>query len=60
LYGYVGAIYFFAATLMGLYWAFLSLKGFKAEDEVQWAKKMFIFSINYLTLLFIIMVVNTV
>ncbi|TVY08556.1 heme o synthase [Paenibacillus cremeus] len=60
IYGYVGSIYFFAATAMGLYWAFLSLKGFKAEDEVAWAKKMFIFSINYLTLLFIIMVVNTI
>ncbi|CAG7616302.1 Protoheme IX farnesyltransferase 1 [Paenibacillus solanacearum] len=60
VYGYVGEIYLAFAALMGLYWAFLSIKGFKAEDEVQWSKKMFIFSINYLTLLFIIMVVNTV
>lgn len=59
VYGYVGNIYFYAATAMGLYWAFLTIKGFKAEDEVQWAKKMFIYSINYLTLLFIIMVINT-
>jgi heme o synthase len=58
-YGYVGNLYFYAATAMGLYWAFLTIKGFKAEDEVQWAKKMFIYSINYLTLLFIIMVINT-
>ncbi|CAG7659116.1 heme o synthase [Paenibacillus allorhizosphaerae] len=60
VFGYVGEIYLAAAAVMGLYWAFLSIKGFKAEDEVQWSKKMFIFSINYLTLLFIIMVVNTV
>lgn len=59
-YGYVGHLYFYAATIMGLYWAFLCVKGFKAEDEVQWAKKTFIYSINYLTLLFIIMVINTV
>ncbi len=57
--GYVGELYFYGATLMGLYWAFLSLKGFKAKDEVQWAKKMFIYSINYLTLLYIIMVIST-
>lgn len=58
-YGYVGSIYFYAATAMGLYWTYLTVKGFKAEDEVAWAKKMFIYSINYLTLLFIIMVINT-
>jgi protoheme IX farnesyltransferase len=60
VYGYVNVIYFYAAIIMGLYWAFLFMKGFKAEDEVQWAKKMFIYSINYLTLLFIIMVLTTV
>ncbi|MFH5181928.1 heme o synthase [Paenibacillus sp. TAB 01] len=60
VYGYVNVIYFYAAALMGLYWVFLCLKGFKAEDEVQWAKKMFIYSINYLTLLFIIIVLTTV
>lgn len=60
VYGYVNVVYFYAAALMGLYWVFLCLKGFKAEDEVQWAKKMFIYSINYLTLLFIIIVLTTV
>ncbi|UQZ86185.1 Protoheme IX farnesyltransferase 1 [Paenibacillus konkukensis] len=60
VYGYVNVIFFYAAAAMGLYWAFLTMKGFKAEDEVQWAKKTFIYSINYLTLLFIIMVITTV
>ncbi|MBP1154333.1 MULTISPECIES: heme o synthase [unclassified Paenibacillus] len=59
LFGYVGSLYFYAATVMGLYWAYISLKGFKAEDEVQWAKKTFIYSINYLILLFIAMVIST-
>lgn len=59
LFGYVGAVYFFAAAIMGLLWVFLALKGFKAEDEEMWAKRMFIFSVNYLTLLFIIMIINT-
>lgn len=59
VYGYVGQIYFYASILMGLYWAYLCVKGFKAEDEVTWAKKTFIYSINYLTLLFIIMVIDT-
>ncbi|UUZ89873.1 heme o synthase [Paenibacillus sp. P25] len=59
VYGYVGQIYFYASVIMGLYWAFLCIKGFKAEDEELWAKKTFIYSINYLTPLFIIMVINT-
>lgn len=60
LYGYVGMIYLFAAIIMGIYWAYLCLKGFNAKDEVAWAKKTFIFSLNYLTILFIIMVIDTV
>ncbi|WP_028547320.1 heme o synthase [Paenibacillus sp. UNC451MF] len=60
VYGYVNVFFFIAAVIMGLYWAFLSMKGFKAEDEVLWAKKTFIYSINYLTLMFIIMVITTV
>lgn len=56
---YVGEFYLFASALMGLYWAYLSFKGFKADDEVLWAKKSFIYSVNYLTVLFIIMVINT-
>lgn len=60
LYGYVGMIYLFAAIIMGIYWAYLILKGFSAKDEEAWAKKTFIFSINYLTILFIIIVIDTV
>ncbi|WP_425464832.1 heme o synthase [Paenibacillus piri] len=60
VYGYVNVFYFYAAVVMGLYWAFLCIKGFKAQDEELWAKKMFIYSINYLTVMFIIMVITTV
>ncbi|AEI42239.1 heme o synthase [Paenibacillus mucilaginosus] len=61
VYEYVNVYYFFAAAAMGLYWAFLCLKGYKVqgEEEVLWAKKMFIYSVNYLMLLFIIMIVCT-
>jgi len=61
-FGYVGYIFLIASTILGLVWAFMSLKGFRAtgEDEVKWAKRMFIFSINYLTLLSILMVIDTV
>ncbi|WP_248927870.1 heme o synthase [Paenibacillus hamazuiensis] len=59
-FGYTGQIYLYVATALGLWWAFMSIKGFKAKDEELWAKKMFIFSINYLTIMFLVMVIDTV
>jgi heme o synthase len=60
-FGYVGYIFLFGSTILGLIWAFMSVKGFKAtgEAEVIWAKRMFLFSIAYLTLLSILMVIDT-
>jgi protoheme IX farnesyltransferase len=60
VYGYVGPIYLIAAAGLGLVWAFMSLAGFNTDDEVKWAKKMFVYSINYLTIMFILMIVDTV
>lgn len=59
LYGYVGSVYLIATTSMGLIWALMCVAGFKAKDEDKWAKGMFIYSINYLMVMFILMVVNT-
>jgi protoheme IX farnesyltransferase len=61
-YGYVGYLFLFTSTILGLIWAFMSIKGFKAtgEAEVVWAKRMFLFSLLYLTLLSFLMVIDTV
>lgn len=60
-YGYVGYIFLIVSTILGLTWVFMSVKGFKAtgEAEVVWAKRMFLFSLLYLTLLSILMVIDT-
>ncbi|MFC0211222.1 heme o synthase [Paenibacillus chartarius] len=61
-YGYVGEVYMFAAAGLGLIWALMCLQGFQTKDteeENKWAKKMFVYSINYLTILIILMVVTT-
>lgn len=63
LYGYVGEIYFYVATALGLFWAVMCVMGFMAkteEEEDRWAKRFFIFSINYLTILFLVMIIDTV
>jgi protoheme IX farnesyltransferase len=59
-YGYVGEFYMFAAAALGLIWAFMSIAGFQAKDETKWAKQMFVYSINYLTIMVVLMIVNTV
>ncbi|RKN80738.1 heme o synthase [Paenibacillus ginsengarvi] len=59
-YGYVGEIYLFAAIALGLAWTFIGLAGFKTKDDDNWAKRMFVFSINYLPLLFIVMIIDTI
>lgn len=59
LYGYVGEIYLVAATVLGMAWVFMTLRGFRVQDDEAWAKKMFVYSINYLMLLFLVMVIDT-
>ncbi len=59
LYGYVGYVYLVAVTIMGFIWLGMTIAGFMMKDEEKWSKMMFIYSINYLTLMFILMVVDT-
>ncbi len=58
-YGYVGQIYLVVVSALGLIWLCMSVVGFVAKDEEKWSKGMFLYSINYLTLMFIFMVIDT-
>jgi protoheme IX farnesyltransferase len=60
IYGYTGELYLFVAAALGLAWTFLALAGFKADDENGWAKKMYVYSINYLPVLFLVLMIDTV
>ncbi|WP_338042366.1 heme o synthase [Paenibacillus alba] len=61
-YGYLGYVFLIGSTILGLIWMLMCVKGFKetGEAEVPWAKRTFLFSIMYLTLLSILMVIDTV
>lgn len=52
-----GAVYTTAAVLLGSGWLILGLAGLKMKDDLKWAKHMFIFSLNYLTVMFVLMVI---
>lgn len=59
-FGYVGWIYLTVSLLMGIVWLFMTISGFKADNDEKWAKKNFIFSVNYLMITFLIMMIDTV
>ncbi|WP_207950851.1 heme o synthase [Marinobacter sp. JSM 1782161] len=56
--GYTGIAYFVVILLMGLYWLRLGLKGYRAEDDVKWAKGHFGFSILTVMVLSFMMAIN--
>jgi len=60
VYDYAGIFYLIISTALSLAWLVINLMGFKAKDDEVWAKKSFLFSINYLTVSLIVLVLNTI
>ena len=56
--GYTGYVYLIAAAIMGIYWLYLAIKGFKAPDDQVWAKKLFLVSVIIITILSVLMAVD--
>ncbi|GAA0338727.1 heme o synthase [Bacillus carboniphilus] len=47
------------ATALNVGWLVLGLVGFKRQDDRKWATLMFVYSLNYLTILFVSMIIVT-
>lgn len=56
----LGMTFFVLATVFNIGWLILGLYGFKMKDDLKWARIMFVYSLNYLTILFVAMVIVTV
>ena len=56
----LGIWFLILATVLNLGWLALALKGFKAEDDLKWAKGMFIYSLNYMTIMFVSMIIFSI
>nr|WP_230499891.1 heme o synthase [Sutcliffiella rhizosphaerae] len=56
----LGAGLIVLATILNVGWLALSLAGFKMKNEMKWATLMFVYSLNYLTILFVSMIVVTI
>ena len=47
------------AAILGLGWFILGIKGLRMKDDLKWARIMFVYSLNYMTILFVAMVIVT-
>jgi heme o synthase len=56
----LGPVFFILATAFNIGWLALALSGYKMKDDLKWARLMFVYSLNYLTILFVAMVIVTV
>lgn len=57
--GMLGTTFLVIATLLNIGWIILSFRGFYIKDDEKWARWMFLYSVNYIALLFLLMVFVT-
>ena len=57
--GSLGTIFVVIATIMNIGWLVVSIYGLFTKNDLKWAHVMFLYSVNYITLLFLLMIVVT-
>lgn len=55
----LGLVFISIATVLNIVWLILGFKGFFTKEDLKWANMMFIYSLNYLTILFLLMIIVT-
>lgn len=53
----LGTIFLILATMLNVGWLYLALRGFKAKEDLKWATSMFVYSLNYMTILFVSIII---
>ncbi len=59
LLGSLGTVFIVIATVLNVGWLLASLTGFTTKDDLKWAHMMFLFSVNYVAILFLSMIIVT-
>ncbi|AZU64817.1 heme o synthase [Neobacillus mesonae] len=57
--GSLGVTFVVLATLLNVAWLAVSIYGFFTKDDMKWAHVMFLCSVNYITILFVMAIVVT-
>ena len=56
----LGTTFVMIATLLNIGWLVMSISGFFMKNDIKWANMIFIYSLNYLMIIFLTMVVVTI
>jgi protoheme IX farnesyltransferase len=55
----LGTTFIVIATLLNVGWLIVAISGFFTNNDLKWAHKNFLYSVNYITILFLLMVIVT-
>ncbi|HLR10308.1 MAG TPA: heme o synthase [Sporosarcina sp.] len=55
----IGMWFVIIATVLNVLWLLLSIGGFFTNSDKKWARAQFLFSVNYLAILFVVMIIET-
>lgn len=55
----LGTVFVVIASILNVLWILLSVGGFFTNSDIKWAKAQFLYSVNYIAILFILMMVVT-
>lgn len=55
----LGIPFLILATVLNIGWLTLGILGYRIKDDIKWAKLMFVYSLQYLTIMFVAMVIVT-
>lgn len=53
----LGTGFIVLATVLNIGWLYFAIRGFKAKDDLKWATVMFVYSLNYMTILFVSIII---
>lgn len=53
----LGIPFMILATILNIGWLYFAIRGFKAKDDLKWATGMFVYSLNYMTILFVSIII---
>lgn len=56
----LGLIYVVVISVLNIIWLVMIIRGFSSKDEFKWAQQNFIFSVNYLMIVFLLAIIVTI
>jgi heme o synthase len=55
----LGTVFIVIATILNIGWILVSLRGFFTKNDLKWANVIFLYSVNYLMIIFLLMIIVT-